>query len=52
MKTTPGSSKTTDKTGKSDPKRHDGAHVDDPQREDTMNGAHQGSTGQRDKHDR
>jgi len=35
-----------------DPKRRDGAHARDPLREDPMNGAHQGSTGQRDKHDR
>jgi hypothetical protein len=35
-----------------DPKLPDGAHAHDTNREDPMNGAHQGSTGQRDKHDR
>jgi hypothetical protein len=52
MKTMQKSDKTSEETSKPDPKRRDGAHANDPNREDTMNGAHQGSTGQRDKHDR
>jgi hypothetical protein len=30
----------------------DGSAANDPNREDPMHGGHQGSTGQRDKHDR
>lgn len=40
------------KKPKADPKREDGVPVNDPQREQSVNGGHQGSTGQRDKHDR
>lgn len=52
MKTSQNSGKTAEKTSKPDPRGRDGAPVTDPHREEVMNGAHQGSTGQRDKHDR
>lgn len=52
MKTNQNQTQTAAKTTDTDPKRKDGAHVNDPNREKSINGGHQGSTGQRDKHDR